>query len=61
MQRTEVYREVKVLRLPEDPEIQQHELDELALEGWQLVSVDNRIAYLDRLARLASMETWKAG
>lgn len=44
------YREPKVFVLPADPELQQHALDELALNGWRLISVDQQIAYLDRPA-----------
>ncbi len=52
----EEYREVRVLALPHDLEMQQMKLDELAMEKWRLVSVDNGIAYLDRPATAMLLE-----
>jgi hypothetical protein len=40
--------EYRVLALPEDPELQQMELDEAALDGWRLITVDQGRAYLAR-------------
>jgi hypothetical protein len=45
--------ESRVLPLPADPELQQMMLDEVFLDGWQLVSVDNQIAYLMRPAMVS--------
>jgi hypothetical protein len=44
------YWEVKVAPVHSDPEIAQVELDEVALEGWKLVSVDMGKAYFIRRA-----------
>ena len=40
--------ENRVVRLPEDPELQQETLDEVALDGWRLVSVSDGLAYFVR-------------
>ena len=42
--------ENRVIRLPDNPELEEAELDELALEGWKLVSVWDHKAYLIRRA-----------
>jgi hypothetical protein len=47
--------ESKVLGLPDDLELQQEELDEVALDGWRLVSVDKQRAYLIRRAPVTTI------
>lgn len=42
------YLEPRVVPLPADVQAQQAILDSLAAEGWRLVAVDARIAYLVR-------------
>jgi hypothetical protein len=47
--------ESKVLGLPDDLELQQEELDEVALDGWRLVSVDRQRAYFIRRAPVTTI------
>ena len=44
--------ENRVIVLPEEPELAEYMLDEIAVEGWRLVSVDRGVAYFVRRVAL---------
>jgi hypothetical protein len=47
--------ETRVVALSLDPDVQQCELDEVALDGWRLISVDQQRAYFIRRGTVTVM------